>query len=89
MLNLHNAIHTHDRAPLDPECGCYTCQHFSRAYLRHLVKSKEILGHVSLSIHNLWTLVNLARDLRQSILEHRFATFAEACLARLAKQGEV
>lgn len=88
QLNIHNAIHTRDSSPLDADCGCYTCRNFSRAYIRHLVKSKEILGSTLLSIHNLQMLVHLAKDMRQAILEHRFSAFAAGRLAALSAQPE-
>jgi len=81
QINIHNAVHQKDPSPLDEGCGCYACQHFSRAYIRHLVKSKEILGSTLLSIHNLHALVHLAIDMRQAILERRFADFARQRLA--------
>ncbi len=71
-LNLRNARFARDPAPLDPQCGCYTCRTFSRAYLRHLVVSKEMLAASLLSIHNIHTLTQLAREMRQAILEGRF-----------------
>lgn len=74
-LNLANAIFSQDPSPIDETCTCYTCQHFSRAYLRHLVVAKEMLSATLLSIHNLHTLIHLAHDMRQAILEERFDTF--------------
>jgi queuine tRNA-ribosyltransferase len=76
-LNLQNARFADDPAPLDDTCPCATCATFSRAYLRHLIHTKEILGYTLLSIHNLHTLTNLARETRQAILEGRFEAFAE------------
>ncbi len=77
-LNLRNARFTEDPAPLDEACDCYTCRHFSRAYLRHLVVTKEILGATLLSIHNLHTLLTLVRESRAAILEGRFADYRAA-----------
>lgn len=71
-LNLMNAAFARDGKPIDAACACYTCQHFSRAYLRHLIIAKEMLAATLISIHNLFTLVQLAKNLRQAILEHRF-----------------
>lgn len=68
-LNLVNAIYTDDPAPIDPDCNCYTCTHFSRAYLRHLIVAREMLSATLISIHNLSILINLTRDLRQGIIE--------------------
>jgi queuine tRNA-ribosyltransferase len=80
-LNLNNARFAEDARPLDDQCTCYTCTTFSRAYLRHLIRAKEILGYTLLSIHNLHALVGLARDMRQAIREGRMKAFAEATLA--------
>jgi len=77
-LNLVNAAYARDAEPIDSSCVCYTCQHFSRAYLRHLIIAKEMLSATLLSIHNLHTLLNLMRDIRQAILESRFNPFIYA-----------
>ena len=74
-LNLVNASFGRDPSPIDETCACYTCQHFSRAYLRHLIIAKEILSATLLSIHNIHTLVQLARDMRQAILDGCFESF--------------
>lgn len=75
-LNLVNAIHQDDPRPILESCGCYTCQHFSRAYLRHLILAKEMLAATLLTIHNIHTLLQLMGDLRQSILEGTLEPFA-------------
>jgi queuine tRNA-ribosyltransferase len=67
-LNLRNAPYARDPEPIDSTCSCYTCQKFSRAYLRHLIVAKEMLSATLLSIHNLHTLIQLTRDIRQAIL---------------------
>jgi queuine tRNA-ribosyltransferase len=67
-LNMRSKVFERDTQPVDPECTCYTCQHFTRAYVRHLLKAKEILGLQLLSIHNLQFLLTLARELREAIL---------------------
>jgi len=82
-INLMNATNARDQRPIDGDCGCYTCQHFSRAYLRHLIVAKEILASTLISIHNLYTLEELMRQMRTAILEHRFAAFAADILSRL------
>jgi len=76
-LNLRNARFADDPAPIKPGCTCYTCAHFSRAYLRHLVKAKEILAHQLISIHNLHLLLTIARELRAAVLEGRFQAYRE------------
>ena len=66
-LNMKNAPFARDDSPIDPDCGCYTCQTFTRAYIRHLISAREMLSATLLSIHNLYTLVNLAKEMRTSI----------------------
>ena len=82
-LNLMNATFAEDQRPIDEHCSCYTCRTFSRAYLRHLIVAKEMLAATLLSIHNLHTLLQLARDLRQAILEGRLQAFADEAMAQL------
>ncbi len=74
-LNLAKAEHARSSLPIESGCTCYTCQNFTRAYLRHLIIAKEILASTLLSIHNLHTLIQLASDMRQAILEGRFDAF--------------
>jgi len=75
-LNLTNARFKRDPLPLDESCTCYTCSHFSRAYLRHLVKANEILGHVLLTSHNIHFLISLMENMRQAIVDGSFGSFA-------------
>ncbi len=81
-LNVRNARFADDAQPLEPGCTCYTCRHFSRAYVRHLVVSKEMLAATLLSIHNIHALTRLAHDMRRAIVEGRFAAWLEAWEAR-------
>ncbi len=74
-LVMKNAEYTHDFRPIEEECGCYACQHYTRAYIRHLVRANEIFGLRLLSLHNLYFLQHFMRELRQSILEDRFIEF--------------
>jgi len=80
-LNLRNARFADDPAPIEEGCQCYACRHFSRAYLRHLVKAKEILGIRLLTLHNLHFVLELMRRIRQSILDGTFAAFKEEFLS--------
>lgn len=80
-LNLRNARFKDDPQPLDPDCACYACAHFSRAYLNHLVRANEILAHVLLSIHNVQFLIALMNDMRRAILEEEFPDFAQRYLS--------
>jgi queuine tRNA-ribosyltransferase len=78
QLNMRNAIHTEDPRPIDGACDCYTCTHFTRAYVRHLVKANEILAYQLLSIHNLHLLVHLTKDIRDAIIAGEFQAFRRA-----------
>jgi len=80
-LNMNNAQYKRDPAPIDPACNCYCCRHFSRAYIRHLVKSNEILGHMLLTTHNVHFLIDLVGEMRNSILEGTASQFASSFLA--------
>ncbi len=71
-LNLMNATFASDNRPIDAACQCYTCQTFTRAYLRHLIVAKELLAGTLLSIHNLHALIQLVKDIRISILDEKF-----------------
>jgi len=66
-LNMRNARFARDARPLDEGCGCYSCQRFSRAYLRHLFMAGEILAHRLASIHNLFVLLRLMDRIRAGI----------------------
>jgi queuine tRNA-ribosyltransferase len=76
QLNLRNAIFAQDQRPIDSECTCYTCRKFTRAYLRHLIVAREMLAATLISIHNLHTLIALAKELRQAIIDNRVKSFA-------------
>jgi queuine tRNA-ribosyltransferase len=78
VIKLRNAKHRHSTEPLDPNCDCYTCQNFSRGYLHHLDKCKEILGSQLNTIHNLRFYQNHMSAIRQAIEEGRLAEYAEA-----------
>jgi queuine tRNA-ribosyltransferase len=77
-LNLRNARHADDPSPLDPLCRCPACTGFSRAYLHHLTKSREILASMLLTQHNLTYYADLMADLRAAIGEGRLAEFRSA-----------
>ncbi|MBN1231696.1 MAG: tRNA guanosine(34) transglycosylase Tgt [Anaerolineales bacterium] len=79
-LNLRNQPFSNDPSPIDEKCTCYTCKNFSRAYLRHLVVAKEMLSATLISIHNIHTLLQIARDMREAILNHDFEEFAKPWL---------
>lgn len=70
--NMRNARFREDFAPLDANCPCYTCQHFSRAYLSHLLRAQELLGYTLLSIHNITELVQFTQKIRRAIFSGTF-----------------
>lgn len=74
-VSIKNAKYERDFGPLDPECDCYTCRNYSRAYLRHLFKAGETMSHMLLSEHNLRFLSKLSEDIRTSIEQDRFTEF--------------
>ena len=77
-LILKNKEFETDFSPIDPECDCYTCKNYTRAYIRHLVKAEEILAARLISIHNIHFLENLMKGIREAIKEDRFLEFKEA-----------
>ena len=81
-LVVRNAQYARDFGPIDPECDCCACTHFSRAYVRHLIKAGEITGGRLLSIHNLRFLIRLMERVRQAIAEDRFLDFRKEFYAK-------
>jgi queuine tRNA-ribosyltransferase len=82
VVNIRNAVHATDTGPLDAACGCYTCAHYSRAYLRHLDRCNEILGARLNTLHNLWFYLDLMRQIRAALDAGEFAAFSRQWLAR-------
>ena len=74
---VRNATFEKDWTPLDSECDCYTCTHYTRAYIRHLIKAGEILGARLLTIHNLRFLVRLMENVREAIEQDRLLEFRD------------
>ena len=84
ILSMRNAIHKNDFTIIDPECNCYTCQNFSKSYLRHLFVSKEILALELASIHNLTFYINLTNIAREKIIEGTFLKWKEKIISKLS-----
>lgn len=74
-INLLNAQFISDFTPIDSSCGCYTCTHYTRSYLNHLFRAKEILAATLTSIHNLYFVVNLVKNARKAIVEEKWEEF--------------
>jgi len=81
-LVVKNAAYANDERPLDPECDCYTCRRFTRAYLRHLFTAGELLGMRLASIHAVHHMVSLTRRARAAIVTGRLAEFRAEFLER-------
>jgi queuine tRNA-ribosyltransferase len=81
-FNITGARYRRDFAPIDAECDCYTCAHYTRAYLHHLFKSKEILASTLSTIHNLRFVIRLVDQIRDSIYSGRFDDLREHVLGR-------
>jgi len=84
-LNIRNSAHRGDTGPLDPSCACYTCRNYSRAYLRHLHQSNEILGARLATVHNLHYYQGLMRDVRAAIEAGTFAALAAGVAAQASE----
>jgi len=80
--NLTGAKYRRDFGPLDPDCTCYTCQNYSRAYLRHLYKAKEMLFSTLCTIHNEHFVVSLVAEIRQAMIDGRFDELETEVLGR-------
>lgn len=88
-LNIRNACHTEDPSPVDPECSCYVCRNYSRAYLRHLYRAGEILASRLNTYHNLHYYLSLMEGARTAIAEDRFSRYRQEFYAKRQKTGVV
>ncbi len=86
ILRIRNSRYADDTSPLDPDCGCYTCRHYSRAYLRHLDKCGEILGARLNTLHNLYYFQELVAMIRAAIEAGDYAGFRETFYKRLRSE---
>jgi queuine tRNA-ribosyltransferase len=82
-INIKGAAYARDERAVDPACSCYTCRHFSRAYLRHLYVADEILGLRLNTIHNLHYYAGLMQEARQAIEAGTFPAWKAECLAAM------
>ena len=88
ILRIRNSRYRDDTRPVDENCGCYTCRHYSRAYLRHLDQCGEILGSRLNTLHNLYYYQELMRNIRAAIEAGRFDEFADAFYAARAPTAD-
>ncbi|MEW5694240.1 MAG: tRNA guanosine(34) transglycosylase Tgt, partial [Candidatus Hydrogenedentota bacterium] len=87
-MNIQNSRYAEDFSPVEEECDCYTCRNFTRAYLRHLYKSQEILASILNSLHNLRFYVRLIKKIRFEIEKGTFDTWADQAVAMLRSTTE-
>jgi queuine tRNA-ribosyltransferase len=85
-VSIKRSEYKEDPSPLDPECDCYTCKNYSKAYLRHLFLSGEILGSRLNTTHNIYFYMKLMERAREAITEGRWAQFRDNCLTRFVKK---
>lgn len=84
-IRIKNARFKADTGPIDPECGCYTCRHYSRAYLHHLQRSGEMLGARLNSLHNLHFYQDFTARLREALEQGRFDAWTREFQERRGK----
>jgi queuine tRNA-ribosyltransferase len=84
---VRNASYAQDFTPLDPECCCYTCKNFTRAYLRHLFNAEELLGHRLVSLHNIHFYLEIMRNVRKAIAHDKFSEYKKEFLSRYQSAG--
>lgn len=87
-INLTNAEFRTDFTPVDAECGCYTCKHYTKAYLAHLFRSKEMLAGTLLSVHNLYFIIHMVDEMREAIGTDTFFEYKEEFLKRYYKPNQ-
>jgi len=80
---VRNAKYANDFGPMDPECDCYACRNYSRAYVRHLIKADEMFGLRLTTLHNLHFLVRLMEQVREAIREDRLGTFRDVVFRQI------
>jgi queuine tRNA-ribosyltransferase len=73
---VRNGAYKEDFTPLDPECDCYACKNYTKAYLRHLINVGEMMGGMMISLHNITYLNNLMKQVREAIMQDSFTEFA-------------
>jgi len=87
-FNISVSAFRRDFSPIDESCGCYTCKNYTKAYLNHLIKGKEMLSSTLLTIHNEYFIVNLVAKMRQCIIDGNFFEFKEEFLGRFYASRE-
>ena len=86
-MNMKNKQYERDFRPIEESCGCYTCRNYTRAYIRHLYKSEELLAFRLVTIHNLYFLLQFMRDMREAIVQGNFFEFREHFMEHYSDDG--
>jgi queuine tRNA-ribosyltransferase len=81
-INIKGSKYREDFTPLDPDCDCYTCKNYTRAYLHHLFRSKDINASILMSLHNEYFIIQLVKQMRESIIDGSFFDLKKSWLAR-------
>lgn len=89
VLNMRNACHIDDHAPLDAECTCPACRNYTRGYIHHLFRAGEILGSMLLTMHNIHFYENLMKQIREAISENRFEEFHDRFMSRFQNERKM
>ncbi len=84
-INITNSKFRTDFSPIEEGCSCYTCKHYTKAYLAHLFHAKEILANTLASVHNVYFIVNFVKQIREAMLEDRFDEFKDEFLKKYLK----
>ena len=87
-INFNNAKYKEDFTPVEEGCDCYTCQNYTKAYIRHLITTDEMLGGRLLSIHNIRFLIKLTEELREAIKENRILEYHEEFISKYQKKNK-
>ena len=85
-FNIKNARFKEDFTPIEEECDCYACKHYTKAYIHHLIRAEETFGQRLLSIHNIRFLIRLTEDIRKAIQEDRLLEYRDAFKERYYKK---
>jgi len=88
-INIMNAEYREDLKPIEEGCACYTCKGYARAYISHLFHGKEMLAATLATIHNLYFIISLVKNIRQSILDDNFFEFKDKFLTKYLKNKAI
>ncbi|MFA6355082.1 MAG: tRNA-guanine transglycosylase, partial [Candidatus Paceibacterota bacterium] len=84
-INISNSKFINDFNKIEEDCECYTCKNYTKAYLSHLFRAKEMLGATLASIHNVYFITNLVKKMREAIIDDNFAEYKEEFLGEYLK----